>query len=159
MKLTQSELRQIIKEEAQNFIKHQQLQERKRTIEIALRKLEEGYDVTQEDLDEISFGGLRAAAGAIGGKIKGAANQAGAAIKKGADDVKQAYQTGADKAKYEKSQKELAAIAQKIMQLRKTSKEQIDQLQQQYSSLTGGKPFKGAVHNPVMNEGIVEWVD
>lgn len=159
MKLTQSELRQIIKEEAQNFIKNQQLQERKRTIESALRKLEEGYDVTQEELDEISFGGLRAAAGAIGGKIKGAANQAGAAIKKGADDVKQAYQTGADKAKYEKSQKELATIAQKIMQLRKTSKEQIEQLQQQYSTLTGGKPFKGAVHKPVMNEGFVKWVD
>ena len=159
MKLTQSELRQIIKEEAQNFIKHQQLQERKKTIENALRKLEEGYDVTQDELDEISWGGIKGAMGAIGGKAKDAAAQAGAAIKKGADDVKQAYQTGADKAKYEKSQKELAAIAQKIMQLRKTSKEQIDQLQQQYSSLTGGKPFKGAVHNPVMNEGIVEWVD
>lgn len=159
MKLTQSELKQIIKEEAQNFIKRQQLQERKKTIENALQKLEEGYDVNQEELDEISWGGIKGAASAIGGKIKGAANQAGAAIKKGADDVKQAYQTGADKAKYEKSKKELATIAQKIMQLRKSSKEQIDQLQQQYSTLTGGKPFKGAVHNPVMNEGVVEWVD
>jgi DNA-binding ferritin-like protein len=159
MKLTKSELKQIIKEEAQNFIKHQQLQERKKTIENALRKLEEGYDVTQEELDEISWGGIKGAMGAIGGKAKDAAAQAGAAIKKGAEDVKQAYQAGADKAKYEKAQKELASIAQKIMQLRKTSKEQIEQLQQQYSSLTGGKPFKGAVHNPVMNEGIVEWVD
>jgi len=159
MKLTKSELKQIIKEEAQNFIKHQQLKERKETIENALRKLEEGYDVTPEELDEISWGGIKGAFGAIGGKAKDAATQAGAAIKKGAEDVKQAYQTGADKAKYEKSQKELASIAQKIMQLRKASKEQIEQLQQQYSTLTGGKPFKGAVHNPVMNEGIVEWVD
>jgi DNA-binding ferritin-like protein len=159
MKLTKSELKQIIKEEAQNFIKHQQLQERKKTIENALRQLEEGYDMTQEELDEISWGGIKGAASAIGGKVKDAATQAGAAIKKGAEDVKQAYQAGADKAKYEKAQKELATIAQKITQLRKTSKEQIEQLQQQYSALTGGKPFKGAVHNPVMNEGIVEWVD
>jgi vacuolar-type H+-ATPase subunit E/Vma4 len=159
MRITKNELAQIIKEEAQNFIKHQQLQERKKTIESALKKLEEGYDLKQEELDEISFKGIGSAAKAIGGKIKGAANQAGAAIKKGTDDIKQAYKTGADKAKYEKSQKELAAIAQKIIQLRKTSKEQIDQLQQQYSALTGGKPFKGAVHNPVMNEGVVKWVD
>lgn len=159
MKLTKSELKQIIKEEAQNFIKHQQLQERKKTIENTLQKLEEGYDMTQEELDEISWGGIKGAASAIGGKIKGAVNQAGSAIKKGAEDVKQAYQTGADKAKYEKAQKELATIAQKIMQLKKSNKEQINQLQQQYSTLTGGKPFKGAVHNPVMNEGIVEWVD
>lgn len=170
MKLTQSELKQIIKEEAQNFIKNKQLQERKRIVESALRKLEEGNDLTQEELDEISFGGLRAAAGAIGGKIKGAVNQAGsaikkgadqagAAIKKGADDVKQAYKTGADKAKYEKSQAELAKIAEKIVQLRKTSKEQIQQLQQQYSALTGGKAFKGAVHNPVMSEGFIYWID
>ncbi len=159
MKLTKSELKQIIKEEAQNFIKHQQLQERKKTIENVLKKLEEGYDVTQEELDEISWGGLKNVGKMVGDKVKSAASQAGAAVKKGAEDVKQAYKTGADKAKYEKAQKELASIAQKIQQITKSNKEQISQLQQQYSSLTGGKPFRGAVHNPVMNEGIVEWVD
>lgn len=159
MKITKSELKQIIKEEAQNFIKHQQLQERKRTIEDILKKLEEGYDVTQEELDEISLGGLRSVGKMVGDKFKKATSKAGDAIKKGAEDVRQAYKTGADEAKYEKAKKELATIAQKIMQLRKANKEQIDQLQQQYSALTGGKPFKGAVHNPVINEGIVEWVD
>jgi chromosome segregation ATPase len=159
MKLTKSELKQIIKEEAQSFIKYQQLQERKKTIENTLRKLEEGYDVTQEELDEISWSGIKSAGRMVGDKIKGAASKIGDSIKKGADDVKQAYQTGADKAKYDKAQKELATIAQKIQQITKANKEQISQLQQQYSSLTGGKPFKGAVHNPVMNEGIVEWVD
>jgi len=159
MKLTKLELKQIIKEEAQNFIKHQQLQERKKIIENTLRKLEEGYDVSQEELDEISWGGIKGAASAIGKKAKDAASKVGDNIKKGAQDVKKAYQTGADKAKYDKAKKQLASIAQKIQQIKKSNKEQIAQLQRQYSDLTGGKTFRGAVHNPVMNEGVIEWVD
>jgi DNA-binding transcriptional regulator GbsR (MarR family) len=159
MKITKSELQQIIKEEASNFIRKQELNERKSKIDNILKKLEEGYDVTQEELDEISFKGLGSAAKAIGNKFKGAANKAGDAIKKGAEDVKKAYQSGADAEKYEKAQKELATIAQKIQQITKSNKEQIAQLQKQYSSLTRGKPFKGAVHKPIMNEGIVEWVN
>jgi DNA-binding ferritin-like protein len=148
MKLTKSELKQIIKEEAQNFIKHQQLQERKKTIENTLRKLEEGYDVTQEELDEISWGGIKGAMGAIGGKAKDVASKAGTAIKKGAEDVKQAYQTGAEKARLEKAQNELKSIADKIKELQKSHKEQIKQLQTRYSTITGGKPYKGIV-NPL----------
>jgi hypothetical protein len=115
-------------------------------------------EMAQEELNEFSWGGLKGAAGLIGGKIKDASTQVGSTIKKGAQDVQQAYKTGADKAKYEKAKNELAKIAEKMMQLKKASKEQMNQLQQQYSALTGGKLFKGAVHNPVMNEGRLQWM-
>jgi hypothetical protein len=104
-------------------------------------------EMAQEELNEFSWGGLKGAAGLIGGKIKDASTQVGSTIKKGAQDVQQAYKTGADKAKYEKAKNELAKIAEKM-----------NQLQQQYSALTGGKLFKGAVHNPVMNEGRLQWM-
>lgn len=159
MKITKSELKQIIKEEAKRYVEIDNLRTRKARLQEAIDRLNEGEDVTAEELEEISWAGLKSAAGAIGGKVKDAAGKAGETIKKGAQDVKQAYQAGADKAKYEKAQAQLSDIATKINGLRKKMEADTAELQKQYAALTGGKPYKGgAIHKPVMSEGILEWV-
>lgn len=159
MKITKSELKQIIKEEAQRYVEIDNLRARKARLQEAIDRLNEGEDVTAEELEEISWAGLKSAGKAIGDKVKGAASKAGEAVKQGAQDVKQAYQAGADKAKYEKAQAQLSDIATKINGLRKKMEADTAELQKQYAALTGGKPYKGgAIHKPVMAEGIVEWV-
>lgn len=159
MKITKSELRQIIKEEAQRYVEIDNLRTRKARLQEAIDRLNEGEDMTAEELEEISWGGLKSVGQMIGGKAKEVAGKAGEAIKKGAEDIKQAYQTGADKAKYEKAQAQLADIAAKINGLKKKMEADTAELQKQYAALTGGKPYKGgAIHSPVMAEGIVEWV-
>jgi septation ring formation regulator EzrA len=159
MKITKSELQQIIKEEAQRYVEMENLKKRQIKLQEAITRLNEDESLTEEELAEISFGGLKSAFGKVGEKIGGAAKAAGAAVKKGAEDVKQAYQAGAEKEKYEKSQKQISDIASKINVIRKKMEADTAQLQQQYASLTGGKPYKGgAVHKPIMAEGRVIWV-
>lgn len=162
MKITKSELKQIIKEEAQRYVEMNNLRTRKARLQEAIDRLNEGEDIDESEMNELfgSFGaGMKSVGQMIGGKAKEVAGKAGEAIKKGAEDVKQAYQTGADKAKYDKAQKQLADIAAKINGLKKKMEADTAELQKQYAALTGGKPYKGgAIHSPVMAEGIVEWV-
>jgi hypothetical protein len=120
--------------------------------------LKEEY--TPEELNEISWGGLKSVGGMFRDKAKSATEKAGEAIKKGADDVKQAYKAGEDKAKSAKILKQRVAISQKItklqkdtrlqiIQLRKDTEMQVEDLQKQYAALTGGKRFEGIVHTKV----------
>jgi hypothetical protein len=150
MKITKNELTQIIKEEAKRYVEKQNLIAKKIKIEETLKRLNEGVEMTQEELDEISWGGLKGAFSKVGEKISGAAQSAGEKIKQGAQDVKQAYQAGAEKEKYEKAQKQIVDIATKINGLKKKMEADSAQLQQQYAALTGGNTYKGgAVHKPV----------
>lgn len=173
MKITRQELKEIISEEASKYIKSQSLNERREKLKEAISKINEGQDISEEELQELfgSMGaGLKSVGKMIGGKAKeaagkvsdaakDAAEKAKDAVSKAAGDVKQAYKDGADKAKYEKAQKEISAIASQIQGLKKKMKDDESQLQAKYAELTGGKPFKGAVHNPVMSEGKVVWVE
>jgi len=173
MKITRKELKAIISEEASKYIKTQSLKEKKAKLTEAISRINEGEDISEEELQELfgSMGaGLKSVGKMIGGKAKEAAGKvtdaakeaagkATDAVQKAAGDVKQAYKTGADKAKYEKAQKEISAIASQIQGLKQKMKNDESQLQAKYSELTGGKPFKGAVHNPVMSEGKVVWVE
>ena len=173
MKITKSQLKEIIKEEASKYVYSKSLIEKRETIKEAISKINEGEDISEEELQELfgSMGaGLKSVGKMIGGKAKEAAGKvtdaakevagkATDAVQKAAGDVKQAYQSGVDKAKYEKAQKEIANIAQQIQGLKQKMKNDEAQLQSKYAELTGGKPFKGAVHNPVMSEGKVIWED
>jgi methionyl-tRNA synthetase len=173
MKITKKELKELISEEASRYVRTELLKERKEKIQRAIDKINEGEDITEEEMNEL-FGnvgaGLKSVGKMIGGKAKEVAGKvsdatkaatakAGEAVKSAAGEVKQAYQSGVDKAKYEKAQKEIAQIAQQIKTLRQKAKDDVSKLQDRYSQLTGGKPFKGAVHNPVMSEGRVIWVE
>jgi methionyl-tRNA synthetase len=173
MKITKKELKELINEEASKYVRTELLKERKEKIQKAINKINEGEDITEEEMNEL-FGsvgaGLKSVGKMIGGKAKdvagkvsdatkAATEKAGEAVKSAAGEVKQAYQSGVDKAKYEKAKKEIYQIAKEIALLRGKSKESEAKLQDRYSKLTGGKPFKSAVHNPVMAEGKVIWVE
>lgn len=173
MKITKQELKEIIKEEASRYVKIKNLEDRKQRLSEAISKIDNGEDISEEELNEL-FGnvgaGLKSVGSMIGGKAKevagkvsdatkAATEKAGEAVKSAAGEVKQAYQSGVDKAKYEKAKKEIYQIAKEIALLRGKAKESEAKLQDRYSKLTGGKPFKSAVHNPVMSEGKVIWVD
>jgi hypothetical protein len=62
-KITKSELKQIISEEVARAKKIKELQEKKKVLQEAIKKMEEG-----EDLDEISWGGVKSALGFAGKK-------------------------------------------------------------------------------------------
>lgn len=173
MKITKKELKELINEEASKYVRTELLKERKEKIQRAIDKINEGEDITEEEMNEL-FGnvgaGLKSVGKMIGGKAKevagkvsdatkAATEKAGEAVKSAAGEVKQAYQSGVDKAKYEKAKKEIYQIAKEIALLRGKAKESEAKLQDRYSKLTGGKPFKSAVHNPVMAEGKVVWVE
>tara|TARA_Y100000389_G_C17256729_1_gene410896 strand:+ start:78 stop:608 length:531 start_codon:yes stop_codon:yes gene_type:complete len=173
MKITKKELKELINEEASKYVRTQILKERKEKIQKAIDKINEGEDITEEEMNEL-FGnvgaGLKSVGKMIGGKAKEVAGKvssatkdatakAGEVIKSAAGDAKQAYQSGVDKAKYEKAKKEIYQIAKEIALLRGKSKESEAKLQDRYSKLTGGKPFKSSVHNPVMAEGKVIWIE
>jgi hypothetical protein len=173
MKITRKELKAIISEEASKYIKTQSLKEKKAKLTEAISRINEGEDISEEELQELfgSIGaGLKGVGKMIGGKAKetagkvadaakDAAGQAKDAVNKAAGDVKKAYTDASDKAKFEKAQKEIANIASQIQGLKKKMQSDESQLQAKYSELTGGKPFKGAVHNPVMSEGKIYWVE
>lgn len=78
-KITKSELKQIISEEIARAKKIKELQEKKKVLQGAIKKMEEG-----EDLDEISWGGVKSALGFAGkkaGEAVGSATQkAGEAV-------------------------------------------------------------------------------
>jgi len=173
MKITKKELKAIISEEASKYIKAQSLKDKRNKLTEAISRINEGEDISEEELQEL-FGSMGAglknvgkmiggkakeAAGKVADAAKGAASQAKDVVGKAAGDVKQAYTDGANKAKYEKAQKEISNIAQQIQGLKQKMKSDESQLQAKYSELTGGKPFKGAVHNPIMSEGKVVWVE
>jgi hypothetical protein len=155
MKITKKELQSLIKEEAERYVRLDILKTKKESLQEAISKLETTDVLTEEQIEEISFGGLKSAFG----KAKEKAGKQVDKIKKGAKDIKQAYDAGAEKEKMEKAQQKVAQIAKKINMLKKKMEADKKELQKQYAELTGGKIYKGgAIHKPVLSEGEIKWV-
>lgn len=73
-KVTKSELKQIISEEVERFKKIKSLEDKKKMLEEAIKKMEEG-----EELDEISWKGVKSALGFAGKKAGETVGKAGEA--------------------------------------------------------------------------------
>lgn len=87
-KITKSELKQIISEEIDRFKKIKSLEEKKKMIEEAIKKMEE-----DEDLDEISWKGVKSALGFTGKKAGEVAGKAGEAVAQKAGSALEKVQT------------------------------------------------------------------
>lgn len=88
-KITKSELKQIISEEVVRFKKVKSLEDKKKMLEEAIKKMEEG-----EDLDEISWKGIGKALGVVGDKASGAAEKAGSAVSGALEKAQTKFKTG-----------------------------------------------------------------
>jgi hypothetical protein len=92
-KITKSELKQIISEEVARFKQVKSLEEKKRILEEAIKKMEEG-----EELDEISWKGVKSALGFAGDKAAsaatGAAEKVGGAVSSTLQKAQAKFKTG-----------------------------------------------------------------
>lgn len=92
-KITKSELKQIISEEVVRFKKVKSLEEKKKMLEETIKKMEEG-----EDLDEISWKGVKSALGFAGEKAAekagGAAEKVGGAVSSALEKAQTKFKTG-----------------------------------------------------------------
>jgi len=92
-KLTKSELKQIISEEVERFKRIKSLEDKKKMLEEAIEKMENG-----EDLDEISWSGVKSALGFAGGKAGEVAGKAGESIGKAGESIAQKAGSALEKA-------------------------------------------------------------
>jgi hypothetical protein len=92
-KITKLELKQIISEEVARAKKIKELQEKKKVLQEAIKKMEEG-----EDLDEISWKGVKSALGFAGDKATsaatGAAQKVSGAVSSTLDKAQTKFKTG-----------------------------------------------------------------
>jgi len=92
-KITKSELKQIISEEVVRFKKVKSLEEKKRILEEAIKKMEDG-----EELDEISWKGVKSALGFAGDKAAsaatGAAEKVGSSVSSALEKAQTKFKTG-----------------------------------------------------------------
>jgi len=96
-KITKLELKQIISEEVARVKKIKDLQEKKKVLQEAIEKMEDG-----EDLDEISWGGVKSALGFAGKKagetVGSVVQKAGGAVGSAAQKAGEAFGSAAQKA-------------------------------------------------------------
>jgi hypothetical protein len=166
MKITKKELVELIREGVEKKQKEELLKESKSKIENAIKRLDEGEVLSEEEIEEL-WAGLKG----VGQMLKKKAGDAAQSLQQKAQDfggqvkqkaqaagqqVKQAYQGAEREAAYKKAQDQMASIAQQLKDFDKQVAAKKKSLQQQYMKLSGGKPFKGAVHNPVLSESLSE---
>jgi len=155
-------LNTLIKESFEQIHKTNLLKEEKSVIENILKQIDENENLSEEELNEL-LGGLKKVgqmfgqkAQAAGEKVKQKVQGVGQQIKQKAQDagqqIKQTYQAGEKEAKLAKAKEQIATIANQISNIDRQAAVQKQSLQQQYAQLSGGKPFSGAVHNPVLAE-------
>ena len=142
MKITKSELQEVILQEVKKLERIDMLKGKLKLINEALEHPE---NLNEEEIEEL-FGGLRKVFQKGGQKVADTAKDAAGAVAGGVKDaagsVKQTYQAGEKEATKNKNQARLSKL-----------KSTIDSAQQQYKQLSGKSYAGGAVAGPIVAEG------